>query len=71
MSLFSVFQSRKPRREVTTNVKTYAQEFDREPEKEKKGLFGIKKKQEYTPEQEDTMKIENYNEDEEKENVKF
>lgn len=55
MGLFS--QKRVPRREVTTNVKTYAQEFDKEPVKQKKGLFA-QKKPEPQPEQ-DTMQIEN------------
>ena len=57
MGLFS--QKRVPRREVTTNVKTYAQEFDREPKKEKKGLFSQKKEPE--PEPQDTMIEQNEN----------
>ena len=57
MGLFS--QKRVPRREVTTNVKTYAQEFDREPKKEKKGLFAQKNEPE--PEPQDTMIEQNEN----------
>jgi len=60
MGLFS--QKRVPRREVTTNVKTYAQEFDREPKKEKKGLFAQKKEPE--PEPQDTMIEQNENQEE-------
>jgi len=60
MGLFS--QKRVPRREVTTNVKTYAQEFDREPTKEKRGLFQAKKP-EKQPEPE-TMQVENENQEE-------
>lgn len=62
MGLFS--QKRPPRREVTTTVKTYAQEFDREPKKERKGLFHTKKEPEPQPEQE-TMQVENQNENQE------
>ena len=60
MGLFS--QKRVPKREVTTTVKTYAQEFDREPVKQKKGLFATKKA-EPEPQPQDTMQIENPNQE--------
>ena len=65
MGLFS--QKRVPRREVTTNVKTYAQEFDKEPVKQKKGLFSQKKEPDPEPQQ-DTMTEPNQNDNQEENN---
>jgi len=57
MGIFGVKQ--KPRKEITITTKTYAQEFDREPKKEKKGLFAQKNEPE--PEPQDTMIEQNEN----------
>jgi hypothetical protein len=62
MGLFSVKQQ--PRREVTTTVKTYGVEYDKEPVKQKKGLFSVKKKEPEPQPEQDTMQIENENQEE-------
>jgi hypothetical protein len=58
-----LFSTRNPRREVTTTVKTYGVEYDKEPVKQKKGLFATKKA-EPEPQPQDTMQIENENQEE-------
>jgi hypothetical protein len=63
MGIFSI--KRLPRREVTTTTKVYATEYDKEQsQKEKKGIFGIKKEPEQQPEPEQIMQVENENQEE-------
>jgi hypothetical protein len=61
MGIFDI--KRVPRREVTTTIKTYATEYDKEPQKEKKGLFSIKKEPDKQSEQ-NPMEINNKNQEE-------
>lgn len=61
MGLFGI--KRVPRREVTTTIKTYATEYDKEPLKEKKGFFSVQKEPDKQPEQ-NPMEINNENQEE-------
>lgn len=58
-----LFSQRNPRKEITTTVKTYGVEYDKEPVKQKKGLFAQKKEPEPEPQQ-DIMIEQNENQEE-------
>jgi hypothetical protein len=65
-----LFSTRNPRKEVTTTVKTYGVEYDKEPTKQKKGLFAQKKEPEPEPQQ-DTMQIDNPEQNENQEENQY